>query len=489
MTTTTTTTRAWPLPQRPAMLLLLGAVLVAASQVRFPVAALGWVAAVPWLRYLRTTQGVRARVAMVAALTGAWTIATMKIASEPMFLFLAPAFALPIALAQSGALLLWDRLHARLRPGHAVLLFGTSTAVAESALYSFTEFGSWGAAGYAQLDDLPLLQLASVFGVAGIAALVGSVAAAIEHALACPDQRRPAVWAIGAALGVHAFGVVRLAVSENAQAPRLEVAMVATDSDVRGFPLPERATTHAWDEALRERTRRAARAGASLVVWTEAATLVWPDEEDAWIAALAATAREAGVDVVAGYVVPLAQTPPRYRNEARVALADGTVLPAYGKVHPVLGEPAVPGDPDGLGGVAHEAIARAWGTLAVAVCYDYDFPSMGRLRAAHDVDLVAVPSSDWRGIDPVHGQMATVRAIESGHALVRSTRWGLSVAADAYGRVRAWRSHFEGGADVVLAGVPLLRVATPYAWWGELPLLLVWSSTVAAALWLARRRH
>ncbi|MFO0633660.1 MAG: nitrilase-related carbon-nitrogen hydrolase [Nannocystaceae bacterium] len=481
----TTTTRAWPLPQRPSLLLLLGVVLIAASQVRFPIAALAWVAAVPWLRYLRVTTGARARVVMVAAHAGAWTLATMKIASEPIFLALAPAFALPIALAQSGALLLWDRLRTRVRPGHAALLFGLSTAAAESLLYSFTELGSWGAAGYAQLDDLPLLQLASVFGLAGIAALVGSVAASIEQALAQPGAGRPLVWALGAALGVHAFGVVRLAISECAAAPRLEVAMIATDSDVRGAPLPERARTHAWDDVLHERTRRAARAGATLVVWPEAATLVWPDEEDAWLAALAATAREAAVDVVAAYVVPVADVPLRYRNEARVALADGTVLPAYGKVHPVPGEPAVAGDPDAVGGLGHDAIERPWGTLAIAVCYDYDFPAMARARAVRGVDLVAVPSSDWRGIDPVHGQMATVRAIESGHALVRSTRWGLSVASDAYGRVRAWRSHFEGGADLVLAGVPMHRAITPYSWWGELPLFGAWTFAVAMAL---RRR-
>ena len=32
-------------------------------------------------------------------------------------------------------------------------------------------------------------------------------------------------------------------------------------------------------------------------------------------------------------------------------------------------------------------------------------------RARRDAGIVAVPASDWRGIDPVHGEMAAVRAM------------------------------------------------------------------------------
>lgn len=149
--------------------LLAGVFLLAASQVRAGVGVLAWIAAVPWLRYLRLTSGWRSRIAFFACLFAAWTLATAKIGSEPMILALAPAFALPIAVGQMAAYLTWDALRARVASGLATLAFALAGAVAEWALFTLTPFGSWGATAYTQLDDLPLLQTASVFGIAGSA--------------------------------------------------------------------------------------------------------------------------------------------------------------------------------------------------------------------------------------------------------------------------------------------------------------------------------
>ena len=92
-------------------------------------------------------------------------------------------------------------------------------------------------------------------------------------------------------------------------------------------------------------------------------------------------------------------------------------------------------------------------------CYDYDFPAMGQ----SDADIVAVPASDWRGIDPVHAQMAALRAIESGHSMLRATRWGLSLAVDPYGRTRAWHSAFERGSGIMFAELCLLYTSTVFS--------------------------
>jgi apolipoprotein N-acyltransferase len=62
----------------------------------------------------------------------------------------------------------------------------------------------------------------------------------------------------------------------------------------------------------------------------------------------------------------------------------------------------------------------------------------GRWHARQGAELVVLPSSDWRGIDPAHTLMTRVRAIEGGFSLVRSARWAASGAFDARGRVRGW---------------------------------------------------
>jgi apolipoprotein N-acyltransferase len=274
------------------------------------------------------------------------------------------------------------------------------------------------------------------------------------------------------AMIVHGAGTARLALADVVEAPSVVVAAIATDSDVAGAPLPSRDRTRAWDQELLSRTRDAARGGAVLAVWPEAATLVWPDEEATWVDSIERAAREAGIDIVAAYVAPTSSEPFAYRNEYRLFLRDGDALRPYAKHHPVPGEPAIAGT-----GPA-PIVAREWGRLSGAVCYDYDFPATARERAG--ADLVAIPASDWRGIDPVHAQMAAVRAIESGHSVLRATRFGLSLAVDPYGRSRAWHSAFEPSSGVMFAELPRAHVQTLYAIWGDVPVAL--AAAVVAAL-------
>jgi apolipoprotein N-acyltransferase len=210
-------------------------------------------------------------------------------------------------------------------------------------------------------------------------------------------------------------------------------------------------------------------------VWPEAATLVWPDEEQAWTETVRQTARDADIDVVAAYVMPTSAKPFAYRNEYRIVLSDGAVFPPYAKHHPVPGEPAIRGV-----GPAPVAL-REWGRLSGVICYDDDFPAMGVPTA----DLLAVPASDWRGIDPVHAQMAAVRAIERGQSMLRSTRWGLSLGVDAYGRARAWHSAFERGSDLTFVDLPTTHIWTLYGFWGDTPLAIALAALVVA-MW--RRR-
>jgi apolipoprotein N-acyltransferase len=54
----------------------------------------------------------------------------------------------------------------------ANLLFPASMAALEWIQYTFTPFGSWGAASYTQMDHIVLLQSLSLFGMAGLSFLI-----------------------------------------------------------------------------------------------------------------------------------------------------------------------------------------------------------------------------------------------------------------------------------------------------------------------------
>jgi apolipoprotein N-acyltransferase len=458
--------------------LLFGAIATALGHVRWGIDVLAWIAPIFWLHHLRASaerpspsEQRRGVATFVGIWTLAWTFAFLKITSDPIPHVFALLFALPVAVLLGWPYLLWFALIRRgARPCHATMAFASAAAIAECSMYTFTPFGTWGMQANAALGDLPLLQLAALTGATGIGFVLHVLAAALEQRWTT-GSNRPLAWALGSFVLVHAWGGARLAWLDEQTDEVVVVAAVGTDADVAGLPLPEPERVQAWDAALFERTRVAARAGAQLVVWTEAATLVMPDDEPVWIDRVAQLARAEQVAIVAGYVMPIAMDPLRYENAYVLVRPDGVVEHRYLKHHPVPGEPAVVGE-----GPLPIWTSDALGRVSGAICYDYDFPGLAREHARADVDLVALPSSDWRGIDPIHTQMAQLRAIEGGHSIVRSTRFGLAGGIDPAGRIRGRLSAFEGERRILLLSLPARGRWTLYGWAGE------WFVLVCAAL-------
>ena len=329
--------------RHPSLWLVGGIALIAAAHLQPGIGVLAWIAPLPWLRHLRVTRGLRSRTLFAAAWTLAWALAVAKIVTAPVPLAMVPALALPVALFQGAPYLAWAAVRPHLSPRAATALFAAVAAVADFGQHALSPLASWGSPAYTQLDHLPLLQLASVAGLAGVTFLVSLVAALLEDALASGGA--PARRSIGTAAtlvaAAYGFGQVRLALAERTPVATTLAAAIATDSDMTGLPFPERARTEAWDAALLERSRRAAAGGARLVVWPEAATVVRPEDEDAWLERLSREVRAIGVDVVIAYVVPTSQTPLSYENRARLVRGDGEVGFTAHKRHPAPGEPSI----------------------------------------------------------------------------------------------------------------------------------------------------
>lgn len=478
---------AWLLDRWPSLWLVLGALLLAASQMRFGLGVLAWVAPLPFLRYRRRTSGWRAGIAFAAASFVGWTLAVAKIATEPLPISMSVLFSAPIALVLSTPFFLVGPLRRGFGERGAVLGFAALMVAGEWVLHAALPFGVWGAAGNTQLGHLDLLQLASVTGLHGVSFLVYLVAASLESVLAEPSrpQRVFAVGAVAVVVAVMGLGEARLAMSSASGAEQSRVAAIGTDSTVGIGPLPDAETLASVEAGLLRRTRGAARAGASLIVWTEAATMVWPADEAAFLTRIGDVGRELGVVIVAAYVMPVAEAPLRYRNRYAMFTPEGVVAHVYDKHHPVPGEPAIAGTtPMPL--YVHPALGR----LSGAICYDYDFPRLGLAHAALGIDLAVVPASDWRGIDPIHTEMAAVRAIEGGQSIVRSTRFGLSAGIDPYGRVRGSLSHFDGVERVLVMSLPRHGICTVYGVIGDVfaPACGLFGLGGLALAWLRRSR-
>ena len=229
--------------------------------------------------------------------------------------------------------------------------------------------------------------------------------------------------------------------------------------------LPEDAERHTGTDTLFARTARAAEMGARLVVWNEAATFVTRDEEPALLARAASLARERGVEIVVSYAVMLAREPLRYENKYVWLRADGSTAEIYLKHFPVPGEPSVRGTG------ALRLAGSALGPIAGAICYDYDFPPFARKHALLGAGLVVIPSSDWRGIDPIHSEIAKLRAIEGGFSVLRPVRASTSGAWDAMGRPRATLDYFSSNDRILMAQLPVTPVRTLYSRIGDIGVL------------------
>ena len=453
------------LDRRPAGWLLLGVALITTANLRFGVDALAWIAFVPFLRYLRLRTGWRAGMALLLAGTTAWCLTVIKITTAPLPLALSLMFGLPIGLFMTAPFLLLARARAR-TGSSSFLLFPALMVVAEWLQHALSPFASWGAAAYTQLDNIALLQLASVTGMAGVSFAIYLVNAALDEALQAWQEGTP--WAgrgaIVAAvlLGLHVAGGVRIALDEaRGGVDTIRVAAVGTDSSFSGLPLPEASDLAVIDDGLEQRTRTAAAAGAEVVVWNEAATLVMPIDQDKAAARWAMLADELDIELVVAWVVPVSTSPLRYENQSITFRPDGTTSPAYLKHHPVPGEPAIKGT-----GPVPTIVAGGDVSVGTAICYDADFPRLGLEHARADIDLLALPSSDWRGIDPIHTRMARLRAIEGGHSVLRSTRFGLSAGIDPIGRFRGQMSSFDG-SDVLVVELPRQGRKTVYGALGD----------------------
>ncbi|MBK7534905.1 MAG: hypothetical protein IPI49_05880 [Myxococcales bacterium] len=473
--------------RRRALWLGLGALLLVMSAYRWGVAPLAWITPVPFLIAQRGSTTWRHQLTLLAVVSAASILQVAKIITAPLPLALAIPFALPSAISAWLLLVGTEAIRRRLGELSAVAAFVALTGVSEWLSCSFSPLGMWGTGASTQVDQLLILQVAAVAGVPGIGVIMALVAATLAMLLAAPPSvsaRRVALAAAALVVGVLGWAAIRL---DTVQAgPSLRVAGVVIDDGPETADVAQLRQRNL--ELALTRTRTAAQRGAQLVVWNEAAVFASVAEEPVVLERVSTLARELSVEVVAGYAVVLAGTPRRFDNKYVWVGRDGATIEAYRKHHPVPGEPSLRGtDPRS----AHD---HTWGATQVraagAICYDFDFSetalAYGRLRAG----LVALPSSDWRGIDPYHTQMARIGAISGGFSLVRPVRAATSAAFDAYGRARATMSGFEDNERILLATVPTEHVPTVYAQLGDLPVLALCGLTLAALLaGLIRRRR
>jgi|ERR1712150_172932 len=468
--------------------MVIGIVLTYLSHLRWGSALLAWVYPVPFL--LMALQYKKHKVTLAVTLCTAWTAVFSKIVTHPVPFIMALVFGILVGLMFFSGYVLWEYAttndNEQYNNNHKSsswvkeVSFACAMVFVEWVQSHYTPLGSWGAATYTQYANLPLLQSVSLVGMAGPAFLMYWFAAILAIAiheqktllvmpmaqqLSSPKSKNSnhslLVWGV-IVTALCIWGSIRL--DDVSYKTTVTVAGVGTDATFGGMPLPSQDEIEVINKNLFVRSETAAKAGAKLISWTEGATLVFPGEDEQSLHTKGVDfANEYDVELVMAYIVPVELDPLQYENKVVWIRPDGTIDHEYLKAEPVPSEPAIRGD-----GIV-KVVQTKFGRAAAAICYDYDFPYIGRKHANEKIAIAIVPSSDWLGIDPTHTQMAAVRAIEGGYAMLRTTRMGLSAGINRNGQMLAQLSANQSDERIMIVNLPLQgeNISTVYTIIGD----------------------
>jgi apolipoprotein N-acyltransferase len=368
----------------------------------------------------------------------------------------------------------------------STLIFPLSFVTVDYLKMLVSPIGSMPSLAYTQYGDLPLLQLLSVTGIAGIVFLITWFASMANRAW----EEHFAWGKIGGGTLLYGSllasvllgGGARLAfLPPEAQTVRVAGISVPPTVVTQAFKPAEHALTALFsgtgtqadralaraacktiDDDLLLRSEREASAGAKIIVWPEGGGAILQEDEPALLAQAAAVAQKMHIYLEMGQGV-LARQAPYGQDKAILIDPQGRVIWSYEKAHPVPGQDhLIPG-----AGLV-PTVDTPYGRISNVICFDGNFPALLRQAGQASVDLMLVPSNDWREIDPWHAQNSTFRAIENGFSLVRQTSHGLSIAVDYEGRVLASSDYFVTQEQVMVAFVPTKGVQTIYALVGDL---------------------
>ena len=315
---------------------------------------------------------------------------------------------------------------------------------------------------HSQIDNLSLIQIVSITGVGGLVFLIywfaGTLNRIWESGFEWTLAKREGGIFLSALILTVVYGDTRLAFAKS-QPETLQVAMINL----------QRNRLDSLDnfdpEIVRElfaASKKAVAADAKVIAWAEANAAIPLSYENELIKLGKAFAKENQVFLFMSF---LSCSPLSLNENKTIGIEpSGEIIVDYLKSNTVAFLEA--GTKQGDGELATADINGI--RTGHVICYDGDFPSFIQQAGRRGVDILFVPSSDWRGIRFFHAASARFRAVENGCSLVRPTMQGLSIATDPYGRMLAYHDYYSNTPRLSFVGVPSHGVRTVYAMCGDL---------------------
>ena len=321
------------------------------------------------------------------------------------------------------------------------LVFPIANSAMDFFSASGSPFGTFGAMAYSQRDFLPAMQIVSVTGLWGVTFVMSWFASLTNHFW--DKKPAPLSWTFA--------GLLALILSLSLGRTLLPVQPEQT-AQIAGFSLPAGKLTEVMNqfstgnEAVLSdlhtdelnQIRTLAGEGANIVVLQEGAGIGTSEQVAKLIADASAIAKEKNIYIVLP-VFDLGKQPAE--NKVHIIDPNGEIVLTHVKYGGNDFEGSLRGD-----GVL-QTVDTPYGKLSAVICWDADFPTVIKQAGKQDVDLLFIPSNDWREVKDIHAGMATFRAVENGMSIFRQTGEGVSVVTNAYGKVINRVDMFEENAS------------------------------------------
>jgi apolipoprotein N-acyltransferase len=320
---------------------------------------------------------------------------------------------------------------------------------------NFSVVPIWGTAQcFARIwTEVPMaMQFVSLTGVTGLVFVLVAAQALVANLLVDGAARLRSAAALAVLLLVPA-GYNIFAWSERPTGS-IRVAAVGWGRGVRAG----RSSPYVrMDKIIEPNLRRAAAAGARLVVTPEVGLWLGPVSWAPILNRLGDIAKRYRMTLVVGYF-------DRKRNTNRAAYItpDGKVRDEYVKTHLI---PTLEKYRAGTGRLTRVNVNDV--PVGAMICQDDNFTDLARGYGRKRVRIVAVPTNDWAQVKKYHFDNSRFRPIENRYGVVRAASHGISAIVSAKGEVMARMDHLERGTGVIVADLPLYDPGSLYAVGGD----------------------
>lgn len=321
----------------------------------------------------------------------------------------------------------------------------------------------WLLLGYSQYRYLSIIQIADITGVYGVSFIIVLVNTLLFELidLYLIKERSDRKFPLRTVITASAIMVAILLYSHwrlsNLKFPisnfqsSIKVSLIQGNipQEIKWDKAYERSTIDTYIRLTKEATRRE----AYMVVWPEAATPFYLEQEKMYLEMIANLLREKKVYLLVGSPsYDLYNKKVRLYNSAYLLNPEGRIVSRYDKIHLVpfgeyvplrrilfFIEKMVVGIGDFSSGEEYTVMELPEGRFGVVICFEVIFPELVREFVKRGANFIATITNDaWFGRSSApyqHFSMAVFRAVENRVPIIRAANTGVSGIIDQTGRI------------------------------------------------------